>query len=257
MSLRRLLLPLVVASALLAPAALAADRLIWSGRSAGYEVRLTSNNLTIGRAGEPRPFYSARSQFLTELGTIEPDDELHEAHWELLSVVGPLVSVEEGGGGYVKGTAHPYAYRRYVAMDMRKRGKPAVLSELFPKRALYEALMADTIVQQALAGKKPGNFEALMTALDGYVGPDCEYRFDRDMLSSFAFHHVKGNRVAVRIGLTHGCEAARGALTVLGMYLPIPAALAGDLAAAQSRKVGFLQERAPKEWAAVEVGSFE
>ncbi|MOA38312.1 hypothetical protein D3C78_1599830 [compost metagenome] len=64
------------------------------------------------------------------------------------------------------------------------------------------------------------------------------------MLEYFSFHHVKGNQVAVRLGLGHGCETARGSLTVLGMYLPIPPALAPKLAAANKQQAGFLQDRA-------------
>jgi hypothetical protein len=72
------------------------------------------------------------------------------------------------------------------------------------------------------------------------------YYLDADMLQNFAFHHVKGDQVAVRIGLSHGCEVARGALTQIGLYLPIPKALAEPLAAAANGRRGYLMGRAPK-----------
>jgi len=65
------------------------------------------------------------------------------------------------------------------------------------------------------------------------------------MLRSFAFHHVKGNDVAVRIGLSHGCEVMRGNFTQLGVYLPMPKKMRSALERAASRKEDFLMKGAP------------
>ena len=89
------------------------------------------------------------------------------------------------------------------------------------------------------------------------MGPECAYGFSEDMLSRYAFHHVSGNRVAVRIGLSHGCEANRGGLTQLGVYLPIPAALSAPLTAAAAGKQGFLMARAPNQMTAFHYGKGE
>ncbi len=51
--------------------------------------------------------------------------------------------------------------------------------------------------------------------------------------------------MAVRIGLSHGCEAARGMLTELGLYLPIPAAWEVYINNARTGKAGFLMENNP------------
>lgn len=243
--------------ALTGPAA-ARETMIWSGHTDGYDIRLSSANMTFGRVGEQKPFYSARLRFLNELGPTKPGIESHEISWQLLSVVGPIVSFEQSGGGYIKGTAHPYAYREYHAVDLRRKGLRARLTDYFPPEAIHQALMGDRLVQKALAGKpRPRTLEGLLKALDGYVSDDCTYAFSDDMLKSFAFHHLKGDQVAVRIGLTHGCEAARGSLTILGAYMPIPPKLAGAFADAHRRREGFLMERAPEESAYFEVGTFE
>ena len=176
----------------------------------------------------------------------------------LLSVVGSIVSRREGRGGYCPGTAHPYAEQTMAAVDLAKGGKPASLERYFPAGQILSALLADRIIQQALVGEaRPKTLSALIGALEGKMGPECAYGFSEDMLSRYAFHHVSGNRVAVRIGLSHGCEANRGGLTQLGVYLPIPAALSAPLKAAATGKQGFLMERAPNQMTAFHYGKGE
>ena len=47
-------------------------------------------------------------------------------------------------------------------------------------------------------------------------------------------------RVAVRIGLSHGVEACRGTLTQLGLLLPVPPSLAAALKAADAGSTGYV-----------------
>ena len=242
----------------IATSADAREKMIWSGQTDGYDVRLSSGNLTLGKVGEAKPFFSGRMRFLNTLGSTKPGEESHEVSWQLLSVVGPIVSFEQAGGGYAKGTAHPYAYRVYEAVDLSKKGKPAVLTDYFPREAILKALLADKVVQRALAGKtRPKTLEGLLKALDGYTSEDCTYGFTGDLLSRFAFHHLEGNQVAVRFGLSHGCEVARGSLTTLGVLMPIPPSLKGALEEARQGREGFLAARAPQDSGYFEVGTFE
>lgn len=48
-----------------------------------------------------------------------------------------------------------------------------------------------------------------------------------------------GEKAAIRIGLSHGCEAARGNLTQLGIVLNIPVKLKALLQEANTEKNGF------------------
>jgi hypothetical protein len=58
-------------------------------------------------------------------------------------------------------------------------------------------------------------------------------------IRSFAFHRrIDGKHVAVRVGLTNSC--VQGEIIQLGIVLPIPAALAPDLADAATSRRGFL-----------------
>ena len=45
------------------------------------------------------------------------------------------------------------------------------------------------------------------------------------ILENFAFHHIEGNQVEVRIGVSYGCEVMRGNFEQIALYLPIPKAL--------------------------------
>jgi len=53
-------------------------------------------------------------------------------------------------------------------------------------------------------------------------------------LTSFAFHHIKGDQVAVRVGLSHSYEVCRGTFAQVGLYLTPQAELMKQLKAAQA-----------------------
>lgn len=228
----------------------AAQATLYHGTSAGQAITLDRNDLRFARAGAATPAFSFRRDWLRELGAPSGEHEQHDVSWRLLSIVGPLVSVELHTEGYVTGAAHPYAYAAITAYDARRGGKPAVLTDYFAERDILAALLGDAIVRKALAAQapaaKPRTLAALLAALEGYQSDDCVYGFSSDLMSRFAFHHVAGDRVAVRFGLSHGCEVARGQLTILAVYLPIPAALRADLAAARAGRAGFLVPAAPR-----------
>jgi hypothetical protein len=243
--------PQALAGPPIAPAP-AQETVYWQGTSAGHTIRWTNRDLTFAPGG-----FSLRKASIQEHTELDAGCNAdHSA--ALLSVVGSIVSRREGRGGYCPGAAHPYAVQNMEAVDLAKGGKPASLERYFPAGQILSALLADRIIQKALQGEsRPKTLPALIGALEGKMGPECAYGFSSDMLSRYAFHHVKGNQVAVRIGLSHGCEANRGGLTQLGLYLPIPAALAAPLKAAASGKQGFLMERAPNQMTAFHYGTGE
>lgn len=232
-----LALALLVATPLAASAGAAPS--FWQGRAEGVEVRWTPSDLTFAHPAQ-KPFYSFRDAFA------KADGCSLEASIRVLSVVGALVSVHESESGYCEGAAHPYAVQTFRALDMRRQAERAKLTDWFPKAEVYKALMGDRIVQKALGGQKPKTLDALLKALDGYQSDDCAYGFSDDLLTRFAFHHLKGKQVAVRLGLTHGCEVNRGQLTQLGLYLPIPPALEAPLRRAERGEAGYLMAKAPQ-----------
>jgi hypothetical protein len=99
-----------------------------------------------------------------------------------------------------------------------------LLTDLFPKTTILNALLKDRVAEKSPAGRKPKTIKKLVRTADG----GCEIGFHL-LNESFAFHHIRNNRVAVRIGLPHGCEALRGNYTELGIPLSIPSKLSAFL----------------------------
>jgi hypothetical protein len=168
---------------------------------------------------------------------------------KLLSVVGSIVSYEEFEGTSCEGAAHPSAITLYAAVDAAHPGKKPRLTDLFPDADVLRALLSDAVVKKHAPKTPPKTTEALVKALES-SDPECEYSFGGDLLNRFAFHHVEGQKVAVRIGLSHGCEVARGKLTQLGILLAVPPALQQALERASTRAEGFLM----RDQAAVSAG---
>jgi len=98
----------------------------------------------------------------------------------------------------------------------------------------------------------PATLPELIETLESADTP-CEYAF-YGLLTSFAFYDAKDGRVAVRIGLSHGCEVARGNLTQLGIWLDVPDSLREDLARAADGSGGLLMKAAPRRFGGASVG---
>jgi hypothetical protein len=204
---------------------------IWVGESGGVRIEWTTQGIAARRPDGTAIDLFDRSQ--GESGC-EGDQTLR-----LLSVVGSIVSYEESEGTTCEGAAHPSAITLYAAVDAAHPGKKVRLTDLFPDADVLRALVADSVVKRHLPKTLPKTTDALVEALADSE-QECEYAFGKDLLTRFAFHHVEGDRVAVRIGLSHGCEVARGKLTQLGLLLPIPPTWKGPLDRASSRAEGFL-----------------
>ncbi|MCB9751500.1 MAG: hypothetical protein H6713_16115 [Myxococcales bacterium] len=137
---------------------------------------------------------------------------------DILSVVDGVVSYRVVVGGYCGG-AHPFAWDSFRTLRL-STGAPARLHELFPRAEIDAALAADSFVQ----GVREGD------------SGDCSRSYflpDSDRLENFAFHHRAGDRVAVRLGLSHNIEVCRGQLAEVGLLLRPSAELARALETAQ------------------------
>lgn len=225
--------------ALLGAPSFAHAQLYYQGQSGGYTLYWGPEQLAY--KGRDTPQTS-----LSEVLHLDDDPEmpcLRERATRPLSWVGPWLSLEQLDNWNCLGTAHPSAYSQWRVIDLRQPERRVSLTEIFEPQAVLAALRQDKLVQEALRESPPErparSPEELVAQLNERNGR-CEYYFDADMLSHFAIHHLKGERVAVRIGLSHGCEAARGRLTQLGLYLPLPTSWRRALNAAEKREQGFL-----------------
>ncbi|MEZ0375265.1 MAG: hypothetical protein ACAI44_39625 [Candidatus Sericytochromatia bacterium] len=213
---------------------------VWQTVSGGFRLEWSDAELRYlpVSGGKPvslfEPFSSESDMKCTQERSLKP-----------LSLAGPYLSLLQEEYWNCEGTAHPGAYSSFRTLDLRS-GKPLQLTQLFAEAAVLKALLAEPVIARTLkaAGRsKPASARALVEELLK-LNDRCEYAFDAEMLSHFAFHHLQGKQVAVRIGLSHGCEVARGNLTQLGFYLPIPAALEHALVQA-GKGQGLLMIRGP------------
>ena len=244
--LRRLALPcLMLASLPVAAQARrpAAERTFWTGGSGGFTFAWTDRDLraSVGT----RRVWTARTGPEKEARTMSGCTD-YEVTVTLLSVVGSVASYEETTSWYCTGAAHPSAYTTYRAVDASRPQAPAKLTDWFPEQEVRAALLADPLVRKALTAARVRTPPARLTALVQTLSEapsECEYAFSDDLLTRFAFHHLEGGKVAVRLGLSHGCEVMRGRLTQLGILLPIPERLKAPLAQAAAGRQGFLADR--------------
>jgi len=132
------------------------------------------------------------------------------------SLVGGIASWFVSAGGYCPGAAHPWAVSTFHTMDLRT-GEPADLRKIFPPRDLLAALRSDGVIRQLASGPLDS-----LAQIEELQDSTCVMGFGPEMWSNFAFHHLQGDSVAIRIGLSHACEVARGSFTQLGLLLPIP-----------------------------------
>ncbi len=150
--------------------------------------------------------------------------------YSMLSIVGPVVSYSTEW--YAEGGAHPSYGTTFQAIDIGT-GKPVSLLSYFSEEEILHAFLADSILRKTLQENRiVHSLKDFFASADG----GCEMYISEDMLSHFAFHHTKNNQVAVRIGLSHGCEVNRGNFTQIGFYLKIPSALVQPLREAQKSR---------------------
>lgn len=233
---------------LVAGAAGAVPQKIWSGKSAGYQIEWNAAAIQFSKPG---------SKFqLQPLKPEAPDPEMpceYERSLKLLSIVGPIVSYQQGDSWTCVGAAHPGAYIAFQTLDLRQPQKKLLLTDVFAAKDILAALLKEPVIKQTLTRVRPPKPIQTLAQLSEHLQAnthECEYAFESDWLERFAFDHLKGDQVAVRLGLSHGCEAARGRLTQLGIYLPLPAAWKGPFKQASARQAGFLMQHAPDNMAA-------
>lgn len=222
---------------------------LWHGDSGGYRIQWSAANLEarpIAGAGEP---FDARAQAQKEWQRIRSDKPAKEEYsaefdYTLLSVVDSVMSFEYGAECDCGG-AHPSASTIFLTLDLLKRHAAASLLDYFAPATLYAALMKDDVVKAALGEKKPTSFAELSSALQDahYATDGCDYTFESDFLSHFAFYDYRPGFVDVRISLPYAYEVCRGSFIQLGLELPVSdAPLKTALANAQLGRHGILMK---------------
>lgn len=222
------------------PQAEAPAKALWSGKVGAYRIEVSETQIQ-----QIQPVKRTLLPLLQSMG----DDEMFceaERQVGLKSWVGTLVSYQQSDDWNCIATAHPGAYTQVKTLNLVTH-KSLKLTDIFPDKQVLKALLTDSLVKKHLPTKAP-HFSSSQHLIDYLVEKgtgECAYTFGEESLSEFYFHHLKGNQVAVRMGLSHGCEAARGMLTEIGFYLPLPQAWQNSFQQAAQGKAGFLAQNNP------------
>jgi hypothetical protein len=242
---------LIIAITLLAAAPLwaATEKPIWSGPSGGFQFQWTTKDIQVRPESDPTTLlYSARRAFQKDFGGIHSSPGYVLQYARIVSLVGYLMTVETYTEGFSEGAAHPFSHSRYTTIDMQHPHRTTSLTDYFKPNDIYKALLRDKIVQTHLRGDTPAStLDALIQQLAEHNvdSQSCEHGFESDLLTRFAFYDVRGDKVAVRLGLSNAYGVCRGSLAQLGIWLPIPDSLKQNLSGTAFQDVGFLmKERA-------------
>lgn len=258
---------------------------IWIGQSGGFIMRWTTSDISAQLSDKNAQMlfsviplakrgFEVFSAVMKDPGAgTAGADCSYERSFRVLSVVGSLVSLEDGSYAFCQGWAHPAMETRWTAIDLAKPGdvayastdglapididltklgKVVMLTDVFAEDAILNALLADPIIKQALQHigtlTSPHTLHDLPKLLENrsLEAGDCVFRLPVDVLTRFVFHHVEKDHVAVRLGLPPNAEACRTQHARLGVLLPIPASLKTSLALAASGKEGFLMKNQKK-----------
>jgi hypothetical protein len=241
-----------------------ADRVIWAGESGGFKIRWSDNNLqAIPLKSQNRVVFSAHSLAQQEFALFKAAEEKYGfkgrycevvCDYKILAVAGSILNLFEGRGVDCENTAHPSETNRFTVIDLKKTGdfsrRRVKLTDYFSESAVYQAFLADRRVQEVLARREapllpsPRNLSELYASLKDVLLNDgeCSYRIPEDFLTRFAFHHLEGDKVAVRLALPYFGEVCRGQYLEMDLLLPMPAGLKEPLGLAALEKEGFLMQ---------------
>ncbi|MCX5887853.1 MAG: hypothetical protein NTY36_00190 [Deltaproteobacteria bacterium] len=237
---------------------------IWAGESGGFTIRWTAMDIQVQPLKPPnRVVFSARSLAQKEFARIAATEQKYGfkerycevvCNYKILSVAGSILSFFEGGDVDCEKTAHPSSTNRFTVIDLKKPGdfsrRRVKLTDYFPEAAVYQALLGDPRLREALSRREPRppqsprNLAELCTGLKDVLLDDgfCSYALPEDFLTRFAFHRLEGDKVAVRLALPYFGEICRGRYLELDLLLPVPENLKEPLALAQTGKAGFLMQ---------------
>ena len=251
---------------------------IWKGASGGFEIEWTTEDLFSRSGGKTERILQplARRGYEEFSADVNRSDQTkgspsnncdYRRNFEVLSIVGSLVTFQDTEYSDCGG-AHPSTEMRFTLIDLgrpgevfygqeenaldvdlQRPGKALKITDYFAESDILNALLADRVIKRALAegrvSSPPQSLAALpeLFAKNEYVLPETELSLRPDFLTRFAFHHIEGDMVALRLNLPSIAFDYRS--SQIGLLLPIPARLKQSLALAATGQEGFLMSNAP------------
>jgi len=251
------------------------DRVIWSGRSGGFDIRWSLYDIIFSSTSSPdggtlSVSSISKKNHAQEIAWVKKefgkDNRLvdYQRDFSILSVVGSIVTIEEHFFASLALEAHPWGESRFTTLDLSrpgginyrnvsqdlninlsKPGKVAKLTDYFNESDILKGLLADPVIKEFIknTGLNPRTLKALVKSMSGQFMISERYccSMADDLLTRFAFHHIEGDRVAVKIGIS-GAGPCRESNTRIGLLLPIPESLRNALKLAEVKEEGFLMK---------------
>jgi len=240
---------------------IASSQTIWKGESGGLLIHWTKEDITATKGG--KIVFSAEDalarkdferEFFLDSFSGGPVCEYNRT-FTLLSVVGTIASMKDTFEQHCQAMTHGYS--KITTINLANPDQLVSLTDYFNESVILKALLADSLIQKALAeiDTPPTTLEALYQVFGqtpdivarSENGIDCQFQLHGDLLTQFAFHHIDKDRVAVRIALEPATQVCRDEQAQIGIYLPIPKKLNLVLKKAQKAQAGFLMGKMPKK----------
>ena len=249
----------------------AAGKSIWKGVSGGFQIEWTTDDLVSTSGDKIERIFQPLAkrgydEFVADIkGSLKNCD--YRRDFKVLAIVGSLITFEDTEYSDCGG-AHPSTEMRFTMIDLsrpgevfyghgenamdadlQKPGKVVKITDYFAESDLLNALLADRVIKRALAeagvSSSPQTLSALpeIFARNDYVLNETELSLRPDFLTRFAFHHLEGEMIALRLHLPSIAFAYRS--RQLGLLLSIPAELRQPVALAATRREGFLMREPP------------
>lgn len=257
----------------------AGESIIWDGESGGWFIRWTTSDLYVQSAGQMKKIWKplVESDFADFTSEQEKDSipsgrqpvsYEYQRIFRVLSVVGSIVSFEDSLVIFF-GHGSPGINTRFTSIDLAGNGqilysrlegtsprdvnldnpgKIAKLTDYFAEEDVLRALLADRIIKKALAALDKLSAPQTLTGLpelfkgNGYELGNTGFELRPDFLTRFVFHHIEGDKIAVRMGLPPHYGVNKAQHLQIGILLDIPPTLKNPAFLAATNKEGFMMQ---------------
>ncbi len=125
---------------------LAGAKGIWAGQSGAFDFQWTTHDVTVSPIAAPSKILYSAARLFRKGHQKTQEAAANEQTLRILSIVGPVMSVETYDYSDYLGTAHPSLYSRYTAIDFRRPDRMARLGDYFPHEDIRMALLRDKLL---------------------------------------------------------------------------------------------------------------
>ena len=201
------------------------DILRWDGQTfmklAGKQLPVWDFSIVDGQV-------QAKTKDKTRILAEEKQNSNEKIDYKISSSLGPYVALQKD----IQPTA--MVAKRYYEVFNAATNRRIKLTQLFSEGAIFDALLKNKTVKNALASKTPEDLNDLIYSLES----DCNLLLDDYLLHSFTFYRLRSSSVEVQIAIPSSCKDQKKRKTTnLVLRLPIPANLKTTLSQAKKDKM--------------------